>query len=169
MILQISLDLPDETQSVPICRKAVRSVLRELSVDDTRAYEIEIAVSEAAANVIRHAYDHPGNRYLVAVQFFRDCVRLQVADQGRGFLREAVPDPDVEQLGGRGLWLIEHIADLAVVRILPGGGCLLEAEFSLPHPIEVRSSPPESAAPALPDPLASPPSRSRGVDSSASL
>jgi serine/threonine-protein kinase RsbW len=135
MLLQMSLDLPDEAASVPLCRKVVRSVLRELSVEEERTFEIELAVSEAAANVVRHAYAHPGNRYLVSIQCFAERVLLQVADQGRGFVRADVPDPDEERLDGRGLWIIEQIAHVATIRRMAGGGSLLEAEFRLSPPI----------------------------------
>jgi serine/threonine-protein kinase RsbW len=137
MLLQMSLDLPDEAASVPLCRKAVRSVLRELSVEEGRAFEIELAVSEAAANVIRHAYAQPGNRYLVSIKCFPDRVLLQVADQGQGFARADVPHPDEERSGGRGLWIIEQVAHVATVRRVAGGGSLLEAEFRLSEPIMI--------------------------------
>lgn len=154
MILQISLDLPDEAQSVPLCRRAVRTVLQELSVEEARADEIELALSEAASNVIRHAYSTRGNRYRIVVICHEDRVCFQVMDEGRGFVRTAVPDPEDEQLGGWGVWLIEQLADIATIRTLPGGGCLLEAEFALNRPITIP--PPLGPPPGVSPPNGSP-------------
>jgi anti-sigma regulatory factor (Ser/Thr protein kinase) len=127
----MSLDLPDEAQTVPLCRKTIRAVLQELDVDPDQAFEIELVVSEAAANVIRHAYTHPGNRYLVCIEIHMDRMLLQVEDHGRGFSHAAVPAPDEDQCGGRGIWLIEQLAEVAFFRMLSGGGCRMEAEFAL--------------------------------------
>ena len=131
MILQIVLDLPDDPLSVPVCRRAVRTILRELAVDEMRAYEIELALGEAAANVIRHAYEQSGNRYRVELGFFPDMLRLVVNDFGRGFDRASVPAPDDEQMGGRGIMLIEQVADTTQVEALESGGTRLTAEFKL--------------------------------------
>lgn len=137
----MSLDLPDEARSVPLCRGAVRAVLRDLAVEPERAFDIELVLSEATANVIRHAYGHPGNRYLVTVEIFADRVRLQVEDHGRGFERAAVPEPELEEASGRGLWLIEQLSNVAIVRTLTDGGCLLEAELSFAPPLKVTPDP----------------------------
>jgi anti-sigma regulatory factor (Ser/Thr protein kinase) len=132
--LRIRLELPDQTASVPLCRRALRFFLAELAVSQKRVDDIELAVSEATGNVVRHAFAHPGHQYQVTLEFFAQCVRLRVEDEGIGFLRAAVPDPDSEQIGGRGLWLIEQLADVVIVDALPGGGCRLLAEFTLPSP-----------------------------------
>jgi serine/threonine-protein kinase RsbW len=133
-LLRIRLELPDQAASVPLCRRVLRFFLGELTVAKQRADDLELALSEATGNVVQHAFAHPGHQYQVTVEFFQHCVRLRVEDEGIGFLRAAVPEPDVEQIGGRGLWLIEQLADVVTVDALPGGGCRLEAEFALPAP-----------------------------------
>jgi anti-sigma regulatory factor (Ser/Thr protein kinase) len=133
-LLRIKLELPDQTASVPLCRRTLRFVLAELAVAQKRAEEIELAISEATGNVIRHAYTHTGHHYHVTVEFYADSLRLRVEDEGIGFQRAAVPDPHPEQLGGRGLWLIEQLADVVTIDALPGGGCRVEAAFTLPSP-----------------------------------
>jgi anti-sigma regulatory factor (Ser/Thr protein kinase) len=140
--LRINLDLPDAAQSVPLCRRMLRFVLEELALPEARAADIELALSEATGNVVRHAYVEAGHTYRVTVEFFSHCVRLQVEDTGRGFNRDDVPLPTREQLGGRGLWLIEQLADAATVSALPDGGCCLVAEFALPHPVAFPVLPP---------------------------
>jgi serine/threonine-protein kinase RsbW len=138
MLMQLGLDLPDTGASVPLCRRTLGFLLRELEVDDLRVQDIEMALTEAISNVVRHAYDHPGNRYRVRVQLFTDRVLLRVEDRGRGFNRAEVPLPDGEQVGGWGLWLIEKLASRANIRNCPKGGSVLEAEFRLPGRIDLE-------------------------------
>jgi len=143
---KVSLELPSDPCTVSLCRRVLRSLLLDLSIDRNRLDDIELAVSEAAGNVVRHAYRRPGHPYRVTLTLFTDRVRLEVTDRGIGFNRADVPEPDMEELGGRGLWLIEQIADVTTISSLPGGGCRLEAEFLLSHPIPL--SPVADAAPA---------------------
>lgn len=76
-------------------------------------------------------------------------VYLTVLDQGQGFARAAVPDPDEEQLGGRGIQLIEQIADVAWFECVKGQGTKLVAEFSVVAPPgDVPRPPCETADPA---------------------
>jgi anti-sigma regulatory factor (Ser/Thr protein kinase) len=130
--MQISLNLPDEAMTVPLCRRVLRIVLQELEVPEEQAADIELVLGEAAGNVIRHAYEHPGQEYRVVLEFRPQCVRLTVTDSGGGFQPKSVLDPDVEQVSGRGIWLIEQLADVATIRATPAGGCCLEAEFHVP-------------------------------------
>jgi anti-sigma regulatory factor (Ser/Thr protein kinase) len=131
MLVRFALDLPDDAVSVPLCRHAARVILEQLKITPDRRYEIELALGEAATNVVRHAYPNPGHQYRVELEINEQKVCLTVLDQGRGFARDAVPDPEEEQLGGRGIQLIEKIADVAWFECVKGQGTKLIAEFAL--------------------------------------
>jgi serine/threonine-protein kinase RsbW len=93
---------------------------------------VQLAVDEAATNVIQHAYDpdHPGdltltwrcegNRFIVALR-----------DYGRQFDPQHVPPPDISspleerQVGGLGLYLITRLMDEVRFDFNPQGGNLL--------------------------------------------
>jgi anti-sigma regulatory factor (Ser/Thr protein kinase) len=138
---RIQIELPSEAATVPLCRRTAQVVLQELAVDEVRAEEIAVALSEATGNVVRHAGTRSDQLYRVTLTCLPDRVRLVVADQGRGFIPAAASEPELEQLGGRGLWLIEQLADAVTISTLPGGGCTLEAEFLLPGPVPAASGP----------------------------
>jgi len=131
MLVRFALDLPNDAASVTLCRRALRSVMEQLGIPADRRFEIELALGEAATNVVRHAYSHQGNHYRVEVEMDAQLVRLTVLDHGRGFTRDTVPDPGEEQLGGRGVLLIERLADVAWFECIKGQGTRLVAEFSL--------------------------------------
>jgi anti-sigma regulatory factor (Ser/Thr protein kinase) len=131
MLVRFALDLPNDAASVTLCRRAVRSVMEQLQIPAERRYEIELALGEAATNVVRHAYPEQANQYRVEVELNTRMVRLTVLDHGCGFTRVAVPDPSEEQAGGRGVLLIERLADVAWFECVRGQGTRLVAEFSL--------------------------------------
>lgn len=53
-LFQFRLQLPHQAASVPVCRLLLRLLLQELGVEQDRADEIELALSEAVGNVIQH-------------------------------------------------------------------------------------------------------------------
>ena len=130
-IHQLSLTLPAEARSVPLCRRALRLLLAELGIAGEPAAAIELVLSEAAGNVIRHAYEQPGESYRVEVEVSPAGVRLVVIDMGQGFDRTAIAAPSETAEDGRGLWLIEQLAAVATFQPAAGGGCHLEAHFPL--------------------------------------
>lgn len=156
MLVRFALDLPDDTASVPLCRHATRVVLESLQIAPDRRYEIELALGEAATNVVRHAYPHPGHQYHVELEITETKVCLAVLDQGQGFVREAVPEPEEDQLGGRGIQLIEQIADVAWFECVKGQGTKLVAEFSIAPPAAAAAlfQRPSDAPLASPSPAA---------------
>src|SRR5713226_470002 len=151
MLVRFALDLPDDTVSVPRCRHATRGVLEHLKIASDHRYEIELALGEAATNVVRHAYHHPGHQYRVELENSENKVCLTVLDQGQGLARDAVPDPEEEQLGGRGIQLIEQIADVAWFECVKGQGTKLVAEFAVAASTEAMLSPEYQIPPPLPD------------------
>jgi serine/threonine-protein kinase RsbW len=80
--VNVALSLPRDVASVPVTRQVLDSCLERLGVmPETRA-DIALALSEACANVIRHA--GPGEEYEV-IATTRDgrCV-IEVVDNGDG-------------------------------------------------------------------------------------
>ncbi len=104
-------------------------------MDPDRTVDIEVAISEATTNVVRHAYAHPGNHYSVTVDLYPAFVRLTVKDQGRGFDRHELQEPLLERMGSRGVWLIERLVDEVSFSTVRGSGCRLEAHFHLSPPL----------------------------------
>jgi serine/threonine-protein kinase RsbW len=105
--LSLDLELPAVAESCPRARRAVRAALEPLGVD---VGAVDIAVSEAVANAVVHAYRDrdpadPGPVH-VAVAVEADSAQVTVADQGCG-LR---PRPDSPGLGF-GLALIATACD----------------------------------------------------------
>jgi serine/threonine-protein kinase RsbW len=118
--VNVALSLPRDVASVPVTRQLLDSCLERLGVmPETRA-DIALALSEACANVIRHA--GPGEEYEV-IASTRDgrCV-IEVVDNGRygakalsGDKKAAISEQDGPESGtqehGRGLRIIDAVTD----------------------------------------------------------
>jgi anti-sigma regulatory factor (Ser/Thr protein kinase) len=68
--------------------------------------DLRLAFGEALANVGKHSADG-----LAVIEIVPNCTRISVAvvDFGPGFNVAGVPTPDVEQIGGRGVFLIKQL------------------------------------------------------------
>jgi serine/threonine-protein kinase RsbW len=118
--VNVALSLPRDVASVPVTRQVLDSCLERLGVmPETRA-DIALALSEACANVIRHA--GPGEEYEV-IATTRDgrCV-IEVVDNGyygaktlTSDKRAAISEHSGPESGtpehGRGLKIIDAVTD----------------------------------------------------------
>jgi serine phosphatase RsbU (regulator of sigma subunit)/DNA-binding response OmpR family regulator/anti-sigma regulatory factor (Ser/Thr protein kinase) len=112
----LELTLPAVSGSVTVARHRVREWLRvnvpELD-RDTRS-DLEVALTEACANVVRHAYG-PADAYFEASAVReRDAVRLAVKDEGHW-------RPPRGADGGRGLTLMRALCDDVEIDKAPDG------------------------------------------------
>ena len=94
--------------------------------------DLALAVTEAATNVVLHAYrdrDEPG-AVLIEAKRFDEYVCVWVRDEGSG-LAPRVDSPGL----GLGLGLIAQVADSADVRAPEGGGTEVVMRFNLERAI----------------------------------
>jgi serine/threonine-protein kinase RsbW len=82
--------------------------------DDEKLCELELAVQEAATNIIRHAYEgQPGQPIHMTVATDPDTAHVTLRHHGRGFDPDAIPPPsfDGSRFGGFGIYLIGQLVD----------------------------------------------------------
>lgn len=116
-----------EPENVATARRAVVAHLAAAKTSDPPLSDIGLAVSEAATNVVQHAYrDRTPGEFRVRVEARATEVELMVQDDGLGM----TPRPDSPGLG-LGMPLIATVADRIDVQARPGGGTRLCAWFSL--------------------------------------
>jgi len=114
MHIQLALSLPREEISVPLTRHVVSAALLTAGVQPTCVQEVEVALSEACTNAVKHAVDGAG--YEVQVGITEEDVRIDVVDAGSGFGQHHV-SPDTHDHwaeGGRGFALMKALSDLAI-------------------------------------------------------
>jgi serine/threonine-protein kinase RsbW len=98
-------------------RDFVASAGGELGLAQDLIYDLQLAVDEACANVVKHAYGGQGGEIKVTVESVGDTVQVIIRDWGSAFDPQAVPIPDVSApledrpLGGLGLFLMRQMMD----------------------------------------------------------
>ncbi|MGN6089389.1 MAG: ATP-binding protein [Actinomycetales bacterium] len=106
------LALPFLPGSVPVARRALRAALEVSGVPPRICQDLDIVVSELVTNAIRYARPLPHNRVVVrwrVTQQPHDVV-VGVLDGG-ATTRPRVTQASMAALGGRGLTIVETLAD----------------------------------------------------------
>ncbi|HSO97245.1 MAG TPA: ATP-binding protein [Acidimicrobiia bacterium] len=99
----LHLDLPALPRELAGLRRAARAWLGGIGVNDETAVEIVVAVNEAAANAIEHAYGLRDAQFAVLARREGDLVVFEVSDNGSWRTQHNTPDR------GRGLDLIRSL------------------------------------------------------------
>ncbi|MES9542289.1 MULTISPECIES: ATP-binding protein [unclassified Actinomadura] len=131
MEITMDLVLPRDVASVPATRKLLDAALAALGVEGHIRDDIEMMLTEACTNVIKHA-EHGADYTVRAMIQDRRCV-IKVIDSGTGFdaARFAPPDPSAEN--GRGLMIMRALADDVRFASFPEDGALVALEKRLTY------------------------------------
>ncbi|MGZ8743566.1 MAG: ATP-binding protein [Nocardioides sp.] len=122
--LDLSVALPRESVSVPVVRRLAAQALRAFGVLDEDVDDVQLAITEACANVIDHA--GATDTYDVKIELSADRCAITVVDQGGGFDVDRVPaqaDDDAEM--GRGVALMRAVVDNVAFRNEPQAGAVV--------------------------------------------
>jgi len=123
MRMQLVLALPREMASVPVARRTVTAALKAAQVAPECLNEVEVALSEACTNVVRHAGHH--HSYEVGISLGDDSLIMDIVDFGEGF-GEPAPwwsdMPDITAESGRGMALMRAFTDQADFDSVTGDG-----------------------------------------------
>jgi serine/threonine-protein kinase RsbW len=130
MRMSVRLNLPCEADSVPAVRRLLRCALAILHVDRQSGTDLEIALTEACANVVKHA--DGADKFEVRLDVADDHCAIDVLDNGAGFDASAAGDvsPAATSERGRGLFLIKALSDNVRMSSTPRSGSLIHFEKS---------------------------------------
>ena len=145
--LDLSLSLPRESGSVPVVRRLAAQALDAFGVTGEDIDDVQLAISEACANVIDHAADT--DTYEVKVELAANRCAITVVDQGGGFDATVVPGvADISAEAGRGVALMRAMVDNLAFRSEPLAGAVVHMvknlSYDATHPLRPQPSP-ESA------------------------
>ena len=120
----LRLTLPARPESVGVVRQALGGVGSALDLDEERLTSVQLAVTEACTNVVRHAYgDEPGPIEVV-VRAGVGRLEVDVRDHGRGI----TPRPREGSLG-LGLPLIAALTERFLIARDREGATVLSMAF----------------------------------------
>ena len=131
-------------ETVGALRREVMAYLRRHAEPDSDFAAAEIVVAELLNNAFEHA---PGPAW-VRASWARERPRLEVHDLGPGFtLNPDLPQPEMER--GRGLFLVNAIADDVAVAAKPHRGSKMTVTLPVRRRMQTSHDPPRHSG-ALP-------------------
>lgn len=117
---------------MPVVRRLCKSALDDLGVEDSCVSDIELAVTEACTNVLKHAHG-TADIYETTVEISDTDCTIRVIDSGEGF--DASVEGHGEQIddaeGGRGILLIRALVDNVRFISRPEDGTIVHLEKNL--------------------------------------
>jgi serine/threonine-protein kinase RsbW len=121
------LKVPSSTENLALIREFVGSVGMQAGLDQKDVGKLELAVDEACANVIEHAYGHDITKeVIIRASVDEETLKINVEDTGRGFDPSSVEQEELEQMinkrrtGGLGMRLMKTLMDEVHYEIEPG-------------------------------------------------
>jgi serine/threonine-protein kinase RsbW len=157
MLMRIELTLPRDARYVGVLREMSGCVLDELAVAEDEVDDIQLALSEACANAVRHAVGTKA--YRVRLDVDEERCEIEVADIGPGMPR-GLPESaeEFEAESGRGLLLMRSLVDdFELGGDSVGTTILLRKRWRQ----AVAQSPAEPASRSRPAPPGAPPAHGR--------
>lgn len=111
MNLVLRVALPLNARLLPKTRQAIAGYLEAAGPSSETIHDVILAVDEACANVIRHAFPGEDGQYEVCAVMDGDEVRISVEDHGVGFDPDRLDQDWVhpEEVSGRGLSIIRSV------------------------------------------------------------
>ena len=112
----IRIEVPALTENIRMIESFIDNARERFHLDDDIYGNIMIAVTEAVNNAIKHG-SHSASSKNVNLSLLVDgeTLKFRVEDQGSGFDYMHLPDPtapeNLEKPGGRGIFLMKHLAD----------------------------------------------------------
>jgi serine/threonine-protein kinase RsbW len=127
-----TITLPAELDSLAKISEFISDGTTRAGLDDHAAWQVQLAVDEAATNIIQHSYDGmtPGSIVLTWRRDENEFI-VTLLDHGHSFNPDEVPSPDVKspleerQAGGLGLFIMGQLMDTVNFTFDPNEGNLL--------------------------------------------
>lgn len=135
----MTLRLPRDLRSVPLARHLCAQSMRSLGVVDDDVSAVELALTEATANVVEHAGAE--EVYDVLVRLVDGNCVIDVIDRGAGFDGDAASPVDATEVreSGRGVALMRALVDRLQFQNEPSDGFLVHMvkhlTFDPTHPV----------------------------------
>jgi len=122
-----TLQVPSNTENLAMIRDFVNGIGLRAGLSAGEVAKLELAVDEACANVIEHAYGpEVTNEVSVRATLDEDTVQIDVVDTGKGFDPAGISQKNLDQLvaerksGGLGMRLMKTLMDEVHYEVIPG-------------------------------------------------
>ena len=134
MNVRLQLELPADAKMLGRTRWALLGYLEELGASEETTGDVILALDEACANVVRHAFPEGEGSFRLTADLSPSEVLMEVEDDGIGFNPFEVTALGVEPeaTSGRGLRIIRQVmTSVEVESPMPHGGTRLRMRKDL--------------------------------------
>lgn len=129
--IEVDIKVPNQTRYLSLIGRIGEDLARELDKyqgdRETLAYHINLVLTEAMANAIKHANVNDPEKYVhICINITDDNLFIKVYDSGQGFDISTIPKPDFEKLddSGRGVFIIKALMDKVTYHRINGENVL---------------------------------------------
>ena len=117
----IKMEISSNPEYVSVIRLTTSGIANKVGfcIDDIE--DLKVAISEACTNAIKHSLD---DKFIVIYSIIENGLTIEVIDNGKGYDRNTVSEPNIDDLkeGGMGLFIIESLMDEVTVESQEGKG-----------------------------------------------
>ena len=112
----INIQIPSLADNIRIIESFIDNAKEKFHLNDDIYGNIMISVTESVNNAIKHGNQNITTKN-VSISLFlnEDLIKFKIEDEGQGFDFHNLPDPtapeNIEKPGGRGIFLMKHLAD----------------------------------------------------------
>lgn len=115
----INIQIPSLSDNIRIIESFIDNAKEKFDLNDDIYGNIMISVTESVNNAIKHGNQNEASKNVSISLFLNESqISFKVKDEGTGFDYENLPDPtapeNIEKPGGRGIFLMKHLADEVV-------------------------------------------------------
>lgn len=129
--IEVDIKVPNQTRYLSLIGRIGEDIAKELDRFDgdreTLAYHINLVLTEAMVNAIKHANaGDPDKMVHVYINISEQDLLIRVYDDGQGFDINGIPPPDFDSLEdrGRGVYIIKALMDSVKYTKINGGNVL---------------------------------------------
>ena len=113
---KISIEIPSLSENIRMIESFIDNAREKYHLDDDIYGNIMIAVTEAVNNAIKHGNQSNSSKNVsLTLSLAEGLIKFRIEDEGIGFDYDSLPDPtapeNIEKPGGRGVFLMRHLAD----------------------------------------------------------
>ncbi|HQU72983.1 MAG: ATP-binding protein [Calditrichaeota bacterium] len=149
-IRTIQLSIPGDLKNVSLVGAAVNKFCKLYPFPESEAFRIELCLSEAINNVIKHSYDCDVEKVVVLdVSMTNEEMEFRVRDRGKANDNFKIPDFDFDPTdipnlpeSGMGLFIINEVMDQVSYEVgSPENVLTMVKRFPVPMTTEARLRP----------------------------
>ena len=129
-----TLQIPSLLNSISLVENFIDTIKEEYNIPDEPYANILTCISEVTNNAIIHGNKENEQKHVRMTLEIQNnkCLIFTVSDEGSGFDYNRLPDPtapeNIEQLNGRGVFIVKQLADQCIFNSL---GNKVELHFNI--------------------------------------